>query len=95
MTFSLCIDSRYTSGSKLLASIIGKYNVYENFTYDMNSQLYDVCVTPTMLYGAEVFRYHLVIIWTKKSIFHGGGGGSTPYSNSSHDGRYGMDWYIY
>ena len=39
MTFSFCIDSRYTSGSKSLPSIIGKYN--------------DACVIPTMLYGAE------------------------------------------
>ena len=38
MTFSFCIDSRYTFGSKLLSSIIGKYNVYGNFTYDMYSQ---------------------------------------------------------
>ena len=57
MTFSFCIDSRYTSGSKSLSSIIGKYNVYGNFTYDMYSQLYDACVIPTMLYGAEVFGY--------------------------------------
>ena len=35
MTFSLCIDSRYTSGSKSLSSIIGKYKVYGNFTYDV------------------------------------------------------------
>ena len=35
MPFSLCIDSRFTSGSKSLSSIIGKYNVYGNFTYDM------------------------------------------------------------
>ena len=57
MTFSFCIDSRYTSGSKSLSSIIGKYNVYGNFTFDMYSQLYDACVIPTMLYGAEVFGY--------------------------------------
>ena len=57
MSFSFCIDSRYTSGSKSLSSIIGKYNVYGNFTYDMYSQLYDACVIPTMLYGAEVFGY--------------------------------------
>ena len=57
VTFSFCIDSRYTSGSKSLSSIIGKYNVYGNFTYDMYSQLYDTCVIPTMLYGAEVFGY--------------------------------------
>ena len=57
MTFSFYIDSRYTSGSKSLSSIIGKYNVYGNFTYDMYSQLYDACVIPTMLYGAEVFGY--------------------------------------
>ena len=57
MIFCFCIDSRYTSGSKSLSSIIGKYNVYGNFTYDMYSQLYDVCVIPTMLYGAEVFGY--------------------------------------
>ena len=44
MTFSYCIDSRYTSGSKSLSSIIGKYNVDGNFTYDMYSQLYDACV---------------------------------------------------
>ena len=35
MTFSFCIDARYTSGSKSLSSIIGKYNVYGNFTYDI------------------------------------------------------------
>ena len=58
MTFSLCIDSRYTYDSKSLSSIIGKYNVYGNFTYDMYSQLYDACVIPTMLYGAEVFGYN-------------------------------------
>ena len=57
MAFSFCIDSRDTSGSKSLSSIIGKYNVYRNFTYDMYSQLYDACVIPTMMYGAEVFRY--------------------------------------
>ena len=57
MSFSFCIDSRYTSDSKALSSIIGKYNVYGNFTYDMYSQLYDACVIPTMLYGAEVFGY--------------------------------------
>ena len=57
MTFSFCIKSCYTSGSKSLCSIIGKYNVYGNFTYDMNSELYDACVIPTMLYGAEVFGY--------------------------------------
>ena len=57
MTFSFCIDSRYTSGSKSLSSIIGKDNVYGNFTYDMNSQLYDASVIPTMLYGAEVVGY--------------------------------------
>ena len=51
-----CFDSCYTSGSKSLSSIIDKY-VYGNFTYDMYSQLYDACVIPTMLYGAEVFRY--------------------------------------
>ena len=56
--FFFCIDSRYTSGSKSLSSIIGKYNVYGNFTYDiMYSQLYDACVIPTMLYGTEVFGY--------------------------------------
>ena len=57
LTFSFCIDSRYTSGSKSLSSIIGKYNVYGNFTYDMYSQLYDACVIPTMLYGADVVGY--------------------------------------
>ena len=40
-----------------LSSIIGKYNVYGNFTYDMYSQLYDACVFPTMMHGAEVFGY--------------------------------------
>ena len=57
MTFPFCIDSRYTSGSKSLSSIIGKYNVYGNFTYDMYSQLFDACLIPRMLYGAEVFGY--------------------------------------
>ena len=42
MTFSFCNDSRYTSGSKSLFSIIDKYNVYRSFTYDMYSQLYVV-----------------------------------------------------
>ena len=31
--------------------------VYEKFAYDKYSQLYDACVIPTMLYGAEVFGY--------------------------------------
>ena len=93
MTFSFCIDSRYRSGSKSLTSIIGKYNVYGNFTYDMYSQLYNACVIPTMLYGAEVFGYiHLSNFEknTKKSIkiFYGG---PQLYSNSSHDGQYGVD----
>ena len=59
MTFSFCIDSLYQSGSKTnsLSSIIGKYNVYVHFTYAMYSQLYDACVIPTMMYGAEVFGY--------------------------------------
>ena len=39
MTFSFCIDSRYTSDSKPLSSIIGNYNVYGNFIYDRYSQL--------------------------------------------------------
>ena len=70
--FSFCIDSRYTSGSKSLSSIIGKYNVYGNFTYDMYSQLYDACVIPRMMYGAEVFGYKNPSYFerknTKKSI---------------------------
>ena len=57
ITFSFCIDSRYTSGSKSLSSIIGKYNVYGNFTYDMYSQLYDACVILTMMYGTEELDY--------------------------------------
>ena len=57
MTFSFCIDPRYTSGSNSLSSIIGKFNVYGHFTYVMYFQLYDACVIPTMLYGAEVFGY--------------------------------------
>ena len=56
-TVSFCIDSCYTSGSNSLSSIIGKYNVYGNVTYDMYSQLYDACVISTMVYGAEVFGY--------------------------------------
>ena len=40
-----------------LSSIIGKYNVYGNFTHNIYSQLHDACVSPTMLYGAEVFKY--------------------------------------
>ena len=56
MTFSFCIDSRYTSGNKSPSSIIGKY-VYGNFTYDIYSQLYDTCVIPIILYGAEVIGY--------------------------------------
>ena len=78
MTFSFCIDSRYTSGSKPFSSINGKYNVYGNFTYDMYSQLYDACVIPTMLYDAEVYG-------------HTSFGGPHVYSNPSHDGRYGVD----
>ena len=39
---------------KSLSSINGKYNVYGIFAYDMYSQLYDACVIPTMMYGAEV-----------------------------------------
>ena len=60
----------------------------------MYSQLYDACVIPTMLYGAEVigYIYTLVILKknTKKSIeiFYGG---PQLYSNPSHDGRYGVD----
>ena len=93
MTFSFCIDSRYTSGRKALSSIIGKYNVYGNFTYDMYSELYDACVIPTMMYGAEVFGYinpsnfekiqKIDFLW-----------GPHLYSNPRHDGRYGVDWYI-
>ena len=58
MTYSFCIDSRYTSGgNKSLSSIIGKNNVYGNLTYDMYSQLYDACVILTMMYGADVVGY--------------------------------------
>ena len=62
MTFSFCIDSRFTSGSKPLSSIIGKHNVYINFTYHMYSQLYDACIIPTMLCGTEVFGYIYLFI---------------------------------
>ena len=94
MTFSFCIDSRYTSGSKSLSSIIGKYNVYGHFTYDMYSQLYDGCVIPTLFYGAEVFRYIHPSNFEEKiqkralRFFYGG---PYHYSNSSHDGRYWVD----
>ena len=57
VTFSFGIDSRYTPGSKSLSSIIGKYNGYGNFTYDMYSQLYDDCVILTLMYGADVFNH--------------------------------------
>ena len=56
----------------------------------MYSQLYDACVIPTMLYGAEVFGYihpsNFEEENTKKSIeiFYGG---PQLYSNPSHDGR--------
>ena len=91
MTFSFCIDSRYTSGSKSFSSIIGKYNVYGNFTYDMYSQLYDACVIRTMLYGVEVFGYinpnNFEKIQKRAFIY----GGPHLYSNPSHDVRNGVD----
>ena len=88
MTFSFCIDSRYTSVSKSLSSIIDTCNVYGNFTYDMYSQLYDACVIPTMMYGAEVFGYMNPSNFgknTENSIHH--------YSNPSDMGW--TDIYIY
>ena len=66
MSFSFCIDSRYTSGTKSLSSINGKYNVYGNLLKIMYSQLYDACVIPTMMYDAEVFGYINPINYGKK-----------------------------
>ena len=57
LTYEHCLKSHYSSGSRALSSIISKYNVFNNFTYDMYLQLYDTCVAPIMLYGAETFGY--------------------------------------
>ena len=40
MTFTFCIESRYTSGSKSLSSIISKYNVYGNMICILNYMMH-------------------------------------------------------
>ena len=64
----------------------------------MYSQLYDGCVIPKLFYGAEVFGYIYPSNFEKKiqkralRFFMGG---PHLYSNPGHDGRYGVDLYIY
>ena len=57
LTFLPCIDSRALAGSRAFSSIINKYNMYMNFTYDIYLQLYNASVAPTLLYGAESLGY--------------------------------------
>ncbi len=57
MSFSPCIKSQYLSGSRAFSSIVSKFNMYKNFTYDIFLQLYNSCVIPSMLYGAESWGF--------------------------------------
>ena len=57
LTFLPCIESRTLAGSRAFSSIINKYNMYMNFTYDIYLQLYNTSVVPTLLYGAEIWGY--------------------------------------
>ena len=82
LSFLSCIESLLLSGNRALSSLINRYNVYRNFTYDIYVQLYDCSVIPTMLYGAEIWGFietnHVLKIQNRALRFFMGVHNKTP-----------------
>lgn len=53
MKFDKCDKLFGQSAGRALSSLIGQYNAYKNFDFNIFTHLFNSCIAPVMLYGSE------------------------------------------